>query len=265
MEFPALRSVTGISAVSSHSISLTMIQWQQKPGPFHTLMQPLLHHSLAVQNKEADNLLIDHKQHEATYAHNLDLVQSAIQKKQSQNLRNRRLSVGAQSLIDRSIKSRSSHIHESSMKSASSPSQVTLVGLTDQELMMSIPVTPIRKRDYGRQNEPISSSRNASTRFNGDPYAVHPVELQGMSKEQLKELVTVLQRSGGHHVVSDDGTSSPKSGGIQTHSRIGMKYGLRVNAGSSPIIKHERERIRSEMTLMEKQHRYQYRDFTDDE
>ena len=61
---PALRSIQGIACTSSRTLSLTTIQWQQKPGPEAMLRQPLLQHSLAVQTNQADNLLLDHKEHE---------------------------------------------------------------------------------------------------------------------------------------------------------------------------------------------------------
>jgi alpha-tubulin suppressor-like RCC1 family protein len=61
---PALRSIQGIACTSSRTLSLTTIQWQQKPGPEAMLRQPLLQHSMSVQKNQADNLLLDHKEHE---------------------------------------------------------------------------------------------------------------------------------------------------------------------------------------------------------
>ena len=61
---PSLRSIQGISCTSSRTLSITTMLWQQKPGPVSLLRQPLLYRSMTVQTKEADNLLLDHKEHE---------------------------------------------------------------------------------------------------------------------------------------------------------------------------------------------------------
>ena len=261
MEFPALRGISGISAVSSRSISLTTIQWEQKPGPAHALVQPLLHHSLAVQTREADNLLIDHKEHEPGYASNLSKLQAKRSEALSREKRKRRLSAGARSIIDREAKARSSGL--------SSADGADLIALTEQEMMMSIPVTPIRTRDGLRRKEAEMEARlrsESGSTFTGDPFAVHPVELQGMSQQQLRELVQILQKSSGSPEKARSGKLSPTSGGsVVSFSRTGQKHGLRMNAGASPVVQHERQRIRAERTLMEKQHRFKHRDYPENE
>jgi hypothetical protein len=95
---PSLRSIQGISCTSSRTLSLTTIQWQQKPGPERMLRQPLLHHSLTVSNKEADNLLLDHKVNDPGYAYNL---QQLSNDKDTKTNSDNRTSRGTRSIQER--------------------------------------------------------------------------------------------------------------------------------------------------------------------
>ena len=95
---PSLRSIQGISCASSRTLSLTTIQWQQKPGPERMLRQPLLHHSLTVSNKEADNLLLDHKVNDPGYAYNL---QQLSNDKDTKTNSDNRTSRGTRSIQER--------------------------------------------------------------------------------------------------------------------------------------------------------------------
>jgi alpha-tubulin suppressor-like RCC1 family protein len=269
---PSLRTIQGISCTNSRSISITTIQWQQKPGPISMLRQPLLHHSLTVQTKEADNLLLDHKQHEPGYAKNLEQAQKERESNRGGSS-GRRGSVGVRSIEEREAKGRSSRFnHAASIMKASD-----LIGLTDQELMMSLPVTPMKSgkssgksrtrsihghyyTTTAKNNSFASSSQEYYTDL--DPHGITPVELQKLDTEQLRQLVLKLQKTPADF---SGGFGSSGNGGYKSHSRIGMNYGLRVNAESSPIIQSNRRELKKERTLMEQQARFKFRDLPEDE
>jgi hypothetical protein len=271
---PSLRAIQGIHCSNSRSISVSTVQWQQKPGPRSMLRQPLLHQSLAVQTKEADNLLLDHRELEPDYAYNLERAKQqhgGLQhegKKETRASGASRASRAVRSVEERELKRRSSGFDHASMTAPTD-----LIGLTDQELMLSIPITPMKSRRPQQQHHqhhqqqrqrqtPRYNHRSGGGDYSAlDPYGISPVELQGLDTEQLRQLVLTLQKTAPNY----GGGGSPQQGGFKTHSKSGMKNGLRVNAGASPIVQEQRNLMNKERTLMEQQKRFLFRDLPSDE